>query len=146
MNKKELCDLIKKAFGKYTRPNIISGHPREPWMDRMEKVPLEQLTSEEMYLAVCHVFPGHYGDKNVFCYMLNRTLLYFICDTDELWADEIKINTGEHCVQWKTKLSPQEIDVITFVFEYASFKDYYSSGSISPFYFTLFLCDYSDSD
>jgi hypothetical protein len=139
MNKQELCALIKDVFGKYTRPSVVAGHLREPWQDRLEKVPLEQLSSEEVYLAVCHVFPGHYGDKNVFCYMLNRTLMYLIDDIDELWAEEIKTLTGKRCTEWKTQLLPQEIDSITSVFQYASFKEYFSSHLISPFFFTLFL-------
>jgi hypothetical protein len=144
MEKKELCSLIKEVFGKYSIPGRVAGHLREPWQDRLEKVPLEQLSSEEIYWAIRHVFPGNYGDKNVFCYILNRLLMYFVDDIDELWIDEIKVITGERCAQWKTQLSPQEIDVIIFVFQYASFKEYYSSEAISSFYFIFFLLWYRD--
>jgi hypothetical protein len=165
MAKKDLCVLIIDVFGKYSTPRHVEGFPRESWQDILEKTPLEQIDLNDIYMAMYHIYPDHYGDINVFRYLLNRTLPYFvsyfeaqdevtnddlnefIVDDDDWWdgnsendkIQEIIQITGKRCAQWKMHLEQDEIAVIDKVFKYAAMGNYYKEQKISSFFFSLLL-------
>ena len=142
MVSQELCKRIDEVFGKYKRPKHISGEPREDWQDLVEQRNLGSISEEGLELAMYHLFPGHYGDLDVFRYVLKRALHQCFC-ADREWEepsmDDLLEVTCRNCCRWKVQLTQDERDLLECVFQDAWRQHYASTEQLSSFYFNLLM-------
>lgn len=144
MEKVHLLNEIEAVFGIYPKPVRISGFPREQWQDSLETKGLEDLTKDEIEQALWHVFPGHYGNVDVFRYIARIALelaflqpAYDCCEDGTILRDEMAEICALRCCEWKSYLNEREQQLIEEIFWCAWRQECDDVGYLHPFYFIL---------
>lgn len=164
MTKDEVAFLIEihSIFGNVPKPKMISGLPAEPWQERLIRNELSDVSWEDFWHAIDHVFPGHYGDVNVFRYLLSGSLCMFVVEKPKLlecldkrvrkcmaqvpkalrkrgFSESYYAPLIKRCFEWRSQLNHDELEAIGTAFTVRFLNDCISYGEVSPYHFTYFI-------
>lgn len=144
MDRAGLVRMIEAVFGICPKPVRISGFPREPWQDSLEMKGLENLSEDEIEQALWHVFPGSYGNVDVFRYIARIAIEYAFlqpaydcCEDGRILRDEMAEICALRCCEWKSYLNEREQQLIEEVFWCGWELECEDLGYLSPFYFVV---------